>query len=261
MTFPKYGFYDFDNCMMETEKHALPSLIARFNNLYGKQLEEPLTLDVFKTHFKGMARESLCAKMSEHFGITVDCATLYDKREPRMMQHMKQIDGGIVMAPGLLESMYGLKDRAVQFAFVSNNPIQRGLAAMRCADNGRGTELAHMFGANFFEAGDVQKPKPDVYLMAMEQLDTDTADCFAVEDSLTGAAAAIDAGIVTFGYTGFCSNPEQDGKKLVEKGCLFHFDNWADFNHRLELVYENMDLIMDPGNKAAYDALSRPTLG
>ena len=222
-------FLDFDNTMMATEQYALPSLIARFNELYADQLSAPMTYQDFKDHFHGQARESLCENMSKHYGITVDYPTLYDSREWRVMQHLQKVEGGIPMAPGLIEALTEVQKQNIDFAFVSNNPVQRGLTSMRFADNGRGRELAKFFTCNYFEAGDIQKPKPDVYLRAMEQLHTSTQYCFAVEDSPSGAASAVAAGIPTFAYTGYADNPTEMKQKLMDKGCIASFHHWDEF--------------------------------
>jgi HAD superfamily hydrolase (TIGR01509 family) len=234
MSKPIWLLLDFDNTLMATEQYAVPSLIARFNDLYGSQMKEPLTFEQFKQHFHGQARETLCDNMSKLFGFHVDYPTLYESREWRMMQHLQKIQGGIPMAKNLIETLRKLKAKGVKFAFVSNNPIQRGLSAMRFADNKMGEELANFFTCNYFEAGDVQKPKPDVYLRAIEQLCTDTQHCFSVEDSVTGASSAIAAGIPTFAYTGFADKPAEMAAKLMEKGCIASFEDWNTFEKLLE---------------------------
>ncbi|HEY1096745.1 MAG TPA: HAD-IA family hydrolase [Alphaproteobacteria bacterium] len=220
---------DFDNTMMETEKLVLPSLINRFNDLYGSQIDHPLTLDEFKAHFHGQARENLCANMSKHFNITVDCPVLYKDREWFVMQHLQNLTEGVTMAPEIIETLQGLKEQDYQFAFVSNNPIQRGLAAMRYASNKRGNELARFFGSNYFESGDKQKPLPDVYLRAMQQLGTDTDHCYAVEDSLSGLKAAVDAGIRTFAFGGFADDKDKHKTQMLENGAIGWFSYWPDF--------------------------------
>jgi beta-phosphoglucomutase-like phosphatase (HAD superfamily) len=227
-------FLDFDNTLMATEQYAVPSLIARFNDLYRDQAGRDLTYEEFKQHFHGQARENLCTNLSKHFNITVDYPTLYESREWRMMQHLQKVQGGIPMAANLIEALTVLQKKGFKFAFVSNNPIQRGLTAMRFADNGKGHTLANFFGANFFEAGDIQKPKPDVYLRAMEQLGATPTNSFAVEDSMTGATSAIDAGITTFAFTGYADKPDELAKKLLEKGCVAAFNDWQEFEKALE---------------------------
>lgn len=232
---------DFDNCQMATEHLAIPSLIQRFNELYGEQISADLTYDEFKQHFLGQARESLCANLSKHFGIDVYYPTLYKDREWRMMQMLQET--GAKMAEHLVETLESLQKMGYKFAFVSNNPIQRGLAAMRYATNGQGERLACLFGTAFFEAGDIQKPKPDVYLRAMEQLGITAQNCYAVEDSPTGLTAAIDAGITTFGFLGFADNPQAMAVTLKAKGATACFSCWQELPPLLlsNLPQENME--------------------
>lgn len=226
---------DFDNCQMATEHLAVPSLIKRFNELYGHQIGADLTHEEFRQHFLGQARESLCANLSKHFGIAVDYPTLYEAREWRMMQILQ--DTGVQMADHLVETLESLKEVGYKFAFVSNNPIQRGLAAMRYATNGQGDRLARLFGTAFFEAGDIQKPRPDVYLRAMEQLGVSPKNCYAIEDSPTGVTAAVKAGITTFGFLGFADSPQEMGEKLMVVGATVCFHNWKELPSLLIPTY------------------------
>lgn len=225
----KWLFLDFDNTLMGTEQYALPSLIDRFNQLYRTDIDHLLTLDEFKRHFHGQARETLCDNLSRHFNIPVDYATLYDQREWRIMQHYQAIHGGIPMARGLIEALSLLAKQGFQFALVSNNPIQRALTAMRFADNQQGHILAQLFKTHFFEAGSIQKPAPDIYLNAMQQVGADPEFSFAVEDSIIGTQAAVAAGLITFGYTGFADDSAAAKAKLLEAGCVSTFSDWEMF--------------------------------
>lgn len=218
---------DFDNCLMATEHLAVPSLVKRFNELYASQIGSDLTFEEFKKHFHGQARETLCENLSQHFGIKVDYPILYESREWRMMQMLQNT--GVQMAEHLVETLESLKETGYRFAFVSNNPIQRGLAAMRYATNGQGDRLARFFGTAFFEAGDTQKPNPDVYLRAMEQLGASPQNCYAVEDSPTGVMAAVKAGLITFGFLAFADNQQEMMKKLKDKGASACFKSWQEF--------------------------------
>ncbi len=225
-------FLDFDNTMMATEQYAVPSLIARFNDLYGDQIKSLLTLGIFKQHFHGQARENLCANLAAYFGIEVDYQSLYRDREWHVMQHLQQVRetaGGVPMAPHIIETLSNIASRGVILSFVSNNSMQRGLAAMRYADNGRGDELANLFGTRFFEAGDVQKPKPDVYLRAMQQVGAAPDQSVAVEDSVTGVTAAVAAGITVYGFTGFADDRAATAEKLAHAGATDIFEDWKNF--------------------------------
>lgn len=222
-------FLDFDNTLMGTEQFAVPSLIERFNILYGSKIDTLLTFDYFKQHFHGQAREILCKNLSQHFNIAVDYPTLYESREWRIMQYLQQLPTKVPMAPKLIEVLTELKNKGMNLALVSNNPIQRALAAMRYAENGQGETLATLFGTCFFEADTIQKPHPQVYLRAMAQVEANPKTSFAVEDSITGTKAAVAAGLTTFGFTGFADNPEEQAVKLMDHGCVATFNHWDEF--------------------------------
>lgn len=218
---------DFDNTLMGTEALAMPSLIARFNHLYVEQIGHAVTMDEFFEHFQGMAREALCAAMSRHYKIDVSYPLLFAKREESVTAYFREV--GVPMAPHLIKAFTELKDRGVKFAFASNNMIQRCLSAMRFASNGRGEELAAFFGTHYFEAGNVQKPDPDVYLRAINFCGTTAENAAAVEDSPTGAKAAIAAGLKTFGFVGYAEHPEKRTQELLALGCVACFKDWAEF--------------------------------
>lgn len=220
-------FLDFDNTLMGTEKLAVPSLVRRFNDLYAVQIGRDLTVEEFYAHFKGQGRETLCTNLSAYFNIAVDYPVLYENREALMMQYLQQ--SGVEMAPNLLETLGTLSGNGIRFAFVSNNPIQRGLAAMRYATNGRGEELARLFGTHYFESGPIQKPDPDIYRRALQQTGADPARVIAVEDSATGIRSALAAGLRTFAYLGFSEDPVTHDRQFREMGVAECFDDWADF--------------------------------
>jgi len=222
-------FLDFDNTLMATEQYAVPSLITRFNELYGSQIDKALTYTEFKQYFHGQARETLCKNLSKYFHIKVDYSTLYDKREFRIMKHLQQLPEGVPMAPGLISTLSILASQNIKFALVTNNSIQRAFAAMRFADNQQGETLAQFFGTHFFEAGSIQKPQPDVYLHAMQQVKADSDHSFAVEDSLIGVKSAISAGLRTIGFTGFADNPDDMKSMLLNEGCIATFHCWSEF--------------------------------
>lgn len=64
--------------------------------------------------------------------------------------------------------------------------------------------LGHHFGEHVYSADgwDRGKPFPDIYLAAAKGLDVDSVDCLAIEDSPTGAQAAIAAGMTVVGFCG-----------------------------------------------------------
>lgn len=66
------------------------------------------------------------------------------------------------------------------------------------------TGLLTHFGDAIFSAEQVAKPKPapDLYCYAASCLDVEPRRCIVVEDSVTGIAAAVAAGMTVLGFTG-----------------------------------------------------------
>ena len=64
--------------------------------------------------------------------------------------------------------------------------------------------LGHHFGEHVYSADgwDRGKPHPDIYLAAAKGLGVDPSACLAIEDSPTGARAAIAAGMTVVGFCG-----------------------------------------------------------
>lgn len=84
------------------------------------------------------------------------------------------------------------------------------------------------------------KPDPAVYLFACEKLGVDPKHCLAIEDSKSGATAAMRAGIPLLGYVGAYDDEEEKrevGKILTEQcGALEIMQHWDDFDAILKRI-------------------------
>jgi beta-phosphoglucomutase-like phosphatase (HAD superfamily) len=234
---------DFDGTLFDTEPVALPSLIARFNELFAAELRagghKPLTLAGFMRDFHGLSRQSLAAALERHYGFSVPLAALYDDRERRIVEAYADHSGGIPIAQGLADALEALVARGLTPAVVSNNPVGRALAAIRHAsDPEAGTRLLTLLRANFFEAGARPKPSADVYLTAMRALRVRPEHAAAVEDSAAGIAAARAAGIaMVFGFTGFAEDGEAAARALLAAGAIATFNDWREAEGTIGQVF------------------------
>jgi HAD superfamily hydrolase (TIGR01509 family) len=62
------------------------------------------------------------------------------------------------------------------------------------------------------------KPAPDVFLLAAQQSGVEPARCLAIEDSETGLAAALAAGMPVIGFVGASHIPRDHGNRLMALG-------------------------------------------
>lgn len=95
--------------------------------------------------------------------------------------------------------------------------------------------LRHHFGDHIYSADgwDRGKPHPDIYLAAAKGLGVDPAACLAIEDSPTGARAAIAAGMTVIGFcgAGHIVDRAAHGAMLREVGV-----------HRLAFAFEEISI-------------------
>jgi HAD superfamily hydrolase (TIGR01509 family) len=106
--------------------------------------------------------------------------------------------------------------------------------------------LSKRIGEAIFSADRVARPKPapDVYLLAARESGVAPARCLVVEDSETGVAAALAAGMSVIGFTGASHIPAHHPGRLLALGA--------------RQIVETMDQL--PGAVAALDGAGFFTL-
>ncbi|KAB7770166.1 HAD-IA family hydrolase [Xanthomonas maliensis] len=87
--------------------------------------------------------------------------------------------------------------------------------------------LSERAAGRIFAADMVERPKPapDVYLLAAQTVGVAPAHCLVIEDSLTGATAALAAGMQVLGFTGAGHVPPGHAEALRRLGVREVFDD------------------------------------
>ncbi|WP_045727855.1 HAD family hydrolase [Xanthomonas sp. GPE 39] len=82
--------------------------------------------------------------------------------------------------------------------------------------------LSERVGGQLFSADMVERPKPapDLYLLAAHTLGVTPARCLVIEDSVTGATAALAAGMTVIGFTGAGHIPAGHAATLRQLGVV-----------------------------------------
>ena len=134
-----------------------------------------------------LAEEILGRKLSEEFGKAWDEALFAAMRD-----EVQAVEGVVDVLRGL----------SVPYCVASNGTPAR----MRIALEAVG--LLPLFEGRMFTSADVPRPKPapDLFLHAARTLGAVPSRCAVIEDTPTGAAAGVAAGMKVFGYA--ASNPE-----------------------------------------------------
>jgi HAD superfamily hydrolase (TIGR01509 family) len=187
---PAAVIFDNDGLTLDTEHtwtRAEAALYARYHVEF--------TLD-HKREMLGTSGAKSALAMERHLGQPGRGRELH--AELRALVHAELDGGGVEPMPGVLELLAALAERGVPLGLATNSGRAFATRALRAAG------IYERFDA-VVSAEEVERPKPapDVYLEAAARLAVEPSDCVALEDSETGVAAALEAGMTVVGVPSF----------------------------------------------------------
>lgn len=185
----KAVIYDLDGTLVDSERLWYASeteLLAARGFIYHDEVRAALL---------GLRLDGCIKIIREAYSLPENEETLRDELLERMMVNVKQELTTREGAEDLLAVVHALN---IQTAIASSSP----LSFIEGVVKNRNWEKLY-FPSNrrcLFSADDVPegKPAPDVYLAAANALKIEPKSCIAIEDSTTGARAAVAAGMICF---------------------------------------------------------------
>lgn len=175
---PAAVVFDCDGLLVDTEGQWVQvqdAYLARHGTALDPTLRRALT---------GRAAEVVVLTIAEAVGRAPE-----EVVRDLLAEHRRHLEDELTPLPGALETVRAAADR-VPVAIASNSPremLDRKLA---------GLGLSDLVDASIaIEDVAAPKPAPDMYLAAARALGADPADCLGLEDSETGAQAAVAAGL------------------------------------------------------------------
>ena len=177
--------FDMDGVIVDSEPLSM-STIAEMAAERGIQLEPALLHEL-----TGVSLERVMEVVGTRLGDGVDPVALrrdYDAR------YLPRLRASAAPTPGLERLIAGLAAAGVPMALASASTLAE-IGAVTGA-LGLGGVLR---GVASGEEVTRSKPAPDVYLLAIQRLGAGPARVIAIEDSATGVAAAVAAGLVCVG--------------------------------------------------------------
>jgi HAD superfamily hydrolase (TIGR01509 family) len=174
--------FDMDGTLVDSEKLWDISM----QELYGR-LGGVLTPEVRESTVGGSA-ESVMATVYADLGLDPDPAAMAESADWLHDRTGELFEAGLPWLPGARELLDALLAEDVPMALVTNT--RRGLTEQALKSIGRHYFSASVCGDEVHRA----KPAPDIYARAAELLGFTPEQCLAIEDSVTGTAAAEAAG-------------------------------------------------------------------
>ncbi|MBN3724133.1 HAD family hydrolase [Burkholderia sp. Ac-20379] len=182
---PRAVLWDMDGTLALSEPLHMRTLLAALAH-HGVQAGDELHPLMF-----GQTGREVHRIVRERFGIEADFDGWSAFRAARYVAEAPQL----IARPGALEVWHAVQAAGLRQAVVSN----AGRMLLEANLNALGLQAPELVTVS---ANDVRrgKPDPEPYLRAAYLLEVPATDCVAVEDSPTGAQAALAAGMRVLGW-------------------------------------------------------------
>jgi HAD superfamily hydrolase (TIGR01509 family) len=233
--------FDCDNTLVSSEDLVFEVCAKLINGILQKNGKSdryvgPVLLKEFVgTNFRGMLRN-----VTEKHDISLTETELDDYNDIELGMVIKTLEEKAEPCPGVMEQLDGLHElKKYKLAVVSSSELNRVRASIKKVGMEGYFDPSEIYSASTSLPKPTHKPDPAVYLFAMDNLGVKPEECVAIEDSRSGATAAMRANIPTIGYVGPYEGTERERmvKVLIDeckvKAIMYH---WSEFKECLERV-------------------------
>ncbi|AOW47406.1 phosphatase [Acetobacter ascendens] len=178
----KLIIFDCDGVLVDSEETCC-RISAEEARRVGMNVPDDQAVNVFS----GMALPGIQHMIEQETGakLGADWAGMMQKRFVAAMKN------GVEPVDGVYDMLNSIQKLGIPVRVASNSSQEEMDAKFSIAN------LEHFFENRIHSARDmgIPKPKPDVYLKAAEEEGVSPSECLVLEDSDTGARAAVDAGM------------------------------------------------------------------
>lgn len=208
---------DCDGVLIDSEIIAERSLHQALSQLYPAQALRELLAGTF-----GLQTRDIFKRVEDHFGQPLPAGFI-----DHLHAHTEALIRDEVQAiPGARDALLAIE---LPVAVASNSRFDAVQFAL-----GRAA-LSERVNAGVFSADRVARPKPapDVYLAAAQANGVAPGRCLVVEDSTTGATAALAAGMRVLGFIGASHIPPGHAEQLLALGVEATFSDMRELPRRV----------------------------
>jgi HAD superfamily hydrolase (TIGR01509 family) len=217
-TRPAAVLWDMDGTLVDTEPYWIEcefALVEAHGGVWSRQQAEALVGNDLLTSARYIRR---------HGGVDLPAETIVELLLDGVVERVRR---HIPWRPGARELLDGLADRGVPCALVTMSYRRLALSVTAALPPDR--------FATVVAGDDVQhgKPHPEPYLLAAARLGVAPADCVAIEDSPTGLASAVAAGVPALGVEHLVPLTPSPGRLVVDSLAGVTPDDLAGLAERL----------------------------
>lgn len=232
---------DCDNTLVLSEELAFEAVADIANELLEEHgFSDRYTADTLLQQFVGQNFRGVLGSLQEKYGFHIPKERQEALVKEEEVRVIAKLEAKARPCQGALEAVADLhKTRKYDLAVVSSSAARRVNASIKKV----GLDVFFRENAVFSAASSLSqpttKPDPAIYYYTMEVLKKQPGECVAVEDSKSGALAAVRAGIPTIGYVGPYPTVEKKkemAKLLQDTGAKMIMWEWREFPELLGLI-------------------------
>jgi len=240
----KYILLDCDNTLVQSERLAFEACAELTNEVLElKGLPERYTAEKLLDDFVGHNFRGMLKGLQTKHNFTLTDEELEDFVGRELSAVTKKLSEKAVECPGVTEQLTLLKEQGYPMSVVSTSAGSRVVASIEKAGIAHFFPKEHVYSAATSLDPPSSKPDPKIYNYACEQLGVKNEECVTVEDSKSGATAAMRANIPCIAYVGIYGIEEGPEKMkemaellTTETKCAAVMYDWKEFQDCLKKV-------------------------
>jgi beta-phosphoglucomutase-like phosphatase (HAD superfamily) len=209
--------------------------------------DDRYTTDKLLEDFVGHNFRNMLIRLQKKHSFTMEEDELNDFVARELGAVTKKLSEKAVECPGVTEQLTKLKEQGYPMSVVSTSAKSRVVASIEKCNIAHFFPPEHVYSAATSMEKPSSKPDPAIYNFACEKLGVKNSEAVTVEDSKSGATAAMRAGIPCIGYVGIYGledskeKMEEMAKILKEETkCAAIMYDWAEFQDCLKKIEADM---------------------
>ena len=235
---------DCDNTLVQSERVAFEACAELTNTVMEKyKIDARYSADSLLEDFVGHNFRGMLKGLQKKHNFEMTDADLESFVGQELDAVTTKLSQKAVECPGVTKELNKLKEQGYPMSVVSTSAKSRVVASIEKAGIAHFFPPEHVYSAATSLNPPSSKPDPAIYNYACEQLGVKNTDAVTVEDSKSGATAAMRAGIPCIAYVGIYGieegkeKMEQMAKLLTEETkCVAVMYDWAEFQECLKKV-------------------------
>ena len=240
---------DCDNTLVQSERLAFEACTELSNEVLEKHgVKERYTVDKLLEDFVGHNFRNMLLGLQKAHNFTMAPEELEEYVQKELGAVIAKLSAKAVECPGVTEQLTKLKEQGYPMSVVSTSAKSRVVASIEKVKIDHFFPNEHVYSAATSLDPPSSKPDPAIYLHACKELGIKPSECVTVEDSKSGATAAMRAVIPLIAYVGIYGleeskeKMEQMAKVLTEqcKADAVMYD-WKEFPEILKKIEAKLD--------------------